>query len=148
MAFPLSVAAQDDEDMDEETEATVRKITPKKKQYETRTVKGRVLDASTNKPLSGAIVQAVEFDGYSVLTEDDGTYELKLPVFATSVYVTLPDFNSVRLGLGRDEQQADVRLYSSMFDADYSKEMNVRSDYTANDFKYTNAVNIKCSCVV
>ncbi len=143
MAFPLSVVAQDDEDMDEETEATVRKITPKKKQYETRTVKGRVLDASTNKPLSGAIVQAVEFDGYSVLTEDDGTYELKLPVFATSVYVTLPDFNSVRLGLGRDEQQADVRLYSSMFDADYSKEMNVRSDYTANDFKYTNAVNIK-----
>jgi TonB-linked SusC/RagA family outer membrane protein len=142
MAFPLSVAAQD-EDVDEEVEAPVRKAVPKKKQYETRTVKGRVVDASTNQPLSGAIVQAVEFEGYSVLTEDDGTYELKLPIFATSVYVSSPDYNAVRIGLSRDEQQVDARLHTATFDADYSKDMNVRSDYTASDFKYTNALNIK-----
>ena len=49
MAFPLSVVAQDDDTDEEEVEVAQikRKITVKK-QYETRTVKGKVVDATTN----------------------------------------------------------------------------------------------------
>ncbi len=143
MAFPLSVSAQD-EDLDEDEVVVVKKKAPvKKKNYETRTIKGRVLDAATGEPLSGAIVQAVDIAGYSVLTEDDGTYELKLPLLCTSVYVTLPDYNAVRMGLSSDEAQRDIRLHSAYFAADYSKDINVLSNFSADDFKFSSATNIK-----
>ena len=86
MAFPLSVVAQEDDTDDEEVvEVVQRKRVVMTKQYETRTIKGYVFDAATQQPISGAIVRAAEIDGYSVLTEDNGSYELKLPVFATAV---------------------------------------------------------------
>ena len=142
MAFPISVFAQDD-DTEDEVEASVRTIAPKKKQYPTRTVRGHVVDATTGKPVAGAIVRASEIDGYSVLTEDDGTYELKVPVFITSLYVNTPDFNPVRIGLQKGEQQLEVSLYPTTFNAEYTPQVNVRSDYETSDFKYTNSVNIK-----
>ena len=72
MAFPLSISAQD-EDFDDEQEAVVKKKVVKVKQYETRIIKGKVIDAATGKPISGALVQTADFRGYSALTEDDGT---------------------------------------------------------------------------
>ncbi len=142
MAFPLSLSAQD-EDTDDEDEVVVRKATPKKKQYETRTIKGRVIDAATGKPISGAIVQATDFAGYSVLTEDDGTYELKIPLVATSVYVSSPDYNAVKMGVKSQEMQFDVQLHSALFSADYEKETNVLSNYAASDFKFSTSINVK-----
>ena len=144
MAFPLSVVAQDDDTDEEEVEVTQikRKITVKK-QYETRTVKGRVVDAATNMPISGAIVRSAEIDGYSVLTDDDGAYELKVPVFSSAITITSPDHNMVKIGLVNGEQQKQVSLYPLTFTAEYGAQTNVRGDYQANDFKYTNAINIK-----
>ena len=77
LAFPLGVFAQNDDDEEEGTETAVRTFVPKQKQYETRTVKGLVIDAATQQPIAGAIVRASETDGYSVLTEDDGSYSPK-----------------------------------------------------------------------
>ena len=73
LVFPLTAVAQDDMDDEEEVQTVVRKKAQKQKQYETRTVKGLVVDATTQKPVSGAIVRAAEIDGYSVLTEDNGS---------------------------------------------------------------------------
>ena len=144
LTFPLGVYAQDDLDDEEaEEEVVARKATPKQKVYETRMVKGRVVDAATQQPISGAIVRAAEIDGYSVLTEDDGSYELKVPVFTSSLYVTSPDYNPVKIGLQNGEQQKSVQLYSANFAVDYSPRTNVRSDYSASDYHYTNAINIK-----
>ena len=142
MAFPLTVSAQDDGD-DDVQEADVRTLAPKKKQYETRTVKGLVVDAATQQPVSGAIVRAAEIDGYSVLTEDDGTYELKVPVFAAALVVTTPDHNPVRMGLLGTAEQRTAKLYPTTFTAEYGQQTNVRSDYTATDFKYSSMVNVK-----
>ena len=142
MTFPLTVVAQDDAD-DEVQEADVRTFAPKMKQYETRTVKGIVVDATTQQPVSGAIVRAAEIDGYSVLTEDDGTYELKVPLFTTSLFVSTPDYNPVRVGLSKAEEQRTARLYPTTFSAEYGQQTNVRNDYEATDFKYSNMVNVK-----
>ena len=142
MAFPLSVVAQD-EDTEEEAETGVRTFTPKMKQYETRTVRGRVIDAITQQPVAGAIVRAAEVDGYSVLTEDDGTYELKLPVFSSAIFVTTPDYNPVRIGVRKGDEQTTAQLFPTTFDAEYSAQTNQRNDHTATDFKYSAAVNIK-----
>ena len=145
LTFPLSVAAQDEDFDDEEegTQTSVRVIAPKQHQYTTRSISGRVLDATTQQPISGAIVKAAEIDGYSVLTEDDGTYELNVPVFATALYITSPDYNAVRIGLQGKKDQRVVKLYPTTFAADYAAQTNVRSDYAATDFKYTNAINVK-----
>ena len=142
MFFTTNAYAQDDE---EETTLlnTVRSIVSKKKQYDTRTVKGRVTDATTKQGIGGCIVSADGVEGYSALTNDDGTYELKVPVFSTSIYVVSPDHNPLRVGLKDGEAQNQANLYPITFQPDYSRETNVRNDYTANDFQYSNEVNIK-----
>ena len=142
MAFPASTFAQDDLE-DEEEVAVVKPLVAKQKNYDTRTVSGCVLDAATKKPVAGVIVRAAEIDGYSVLTGDDGTYELKVPLFATSLYISTPDYNPVRMGLTKDTKQKTALLYSTAFNAEYSNQTNVRGDYQATDFKYSGAQNIK-----
>ena len=144
LAFPLGVFAQDDDTEDEDDLSFLKpKRTLTVKNYETRTVKGVVLDGATKQPIAGAIVRAADIDGYSVLTDDDGTYELKLPVFSSALYITTPDHNPVRLGLVKDEAQKETRLYPSIFAAEYGQHTNVLGDKVATDFKYTNAINIK-----
>jgi TonB-linked SusC/RagA family outer membrane protein len=144
MAFPLAVCAQDDDtDEEEGTETSVRGFAVKQKQYATRTIKGRVLDAATQQPISGAIVRVAEVDGYSTLTEDDGTYVLKLPVFASQLYVSSPDYNPVKMGVSREEGQKTTLLYSSVFSSEFTPQTNVRSDASATDFSYSSAINIK-----
>ena len=142
LAMPFCVSAQDDAD-DEEEPARKRTIVEKQNQYDTRTVRGLIVDAATRQPIAGAIVKADGLDGYSTLTEDDGTYVLKVPVFATAIYITSPDHNPVRQGLLSDEQQKESRLYPTSFSSEYQTETNVLNDFTASDFKYTNSVNIK-----
>ena len=141
LAFPLNMAAQ--EDTEEEDDNTVRTFVVKKKQYETRVVKGCVLDATTKQPISGAIVRAAEVDGYSVLTEDDGTYELKVPVFSTEIVVSSPDYNVVRVGLQKAELQKTALLFPTVFASDYQLLTNTRNEAYAQGFQYSSAVNVK-----
>ena len=144
MAFPLSVVAQDDDTEGEDLIETIaRKLTPKQKQYPTRLISGRVLNATTGQPIAGTIISADDVEGYSTLTEEDGTFKLKVPTFTTSVYVNMPDFNPVRLGLQATEQQQVVKLYPQTFSKEYEKTINVRNDYSTNEFAYTNSANIK-----
>ncbi len=142
MACPLSLMAQD-EVLGDQTETGVRKIAPKKKQYETRVVKGTVLDATTGNPIAGVIVAADGIDGYSVLTDDNGNYELKTPVFASALRISTPDYNAVVIGLSKDTEQTIARLYPAKFTADYTEGMNGSTDKSATDFLYSNAVNVK-----
>ena len=143
-ALPLGMMAQDDEtDEEEGVETGVRAFKPKQHQYETRTVSGSVVDATTKQPVAGVIVRAAEIDGYSVLTEDDGTYSLKVPVFATALSFVSTDYNTVRVGLLKTETQKTVCLYPTLFTPEYKQQTNVRGDYVADDFKYVSSVNIK-----
>ncbi len=112
-------------------------------QVATRVVKGRVLDASTHKPLVGALVSSAEIKGYSVLTQNDGTYELKIPVYATSLSITSPEMNGAKIGLGKGEQQRDVLLYPDMFTDDYATTTNITGTSSASNFRFSNAVTIE-----
>ena len=141
-ALPAAIHAQDDEMEEEEVKTPVRKAVVQKN-YPTRTVRGLVLDAATQQPVAGAIVSAAEIDGYSTLTDDDGTYELKVPVFATSLYITTTDYTSQRQGLSGDEQQRTSLLYGTSFRSDYAARTNNIGAQEATDFRYTGAINIK-----
>ena len=144
MAFPLSITAQDEDTESEDIiETLARKLKPKHKQYPTRTIRGRVLNATTGQPVAGTIISADDVEGYSTLTEENGFYKLDVPTFTTSVYINMPDFNPVRLGLQSQEEQREVKLYPVTFAAEYDKQINVRGDYSTKDFAYTNSTNIK-----
>ena len=145
MAFPLSITAQNEDETQEEDAISVfaRKLKPKHKQYPTRVVHGRVINATTGMPVPGTIVSADDVEGYSTLTEENGTYKLEVPKFTSSIYVHMPDFNPVRVGLQEGMEQREVKLYPTTFSTDYNKEIPVRSDYSTDDFSYTNSVNIK-----
>ena len=142
MLANMPVLAQE-EDGGEAVVAQRKEPAKPKKQYPTRTIKGRVLDATTHQPMAGALVRAGEIEGYSTLTGSDGTYELRLPLFATSVEVSAPDFNLAKMGLTSDEQQADTRLYPDAFTSDYSRGTNVAATSSMSDFRFSNAVSIE-----
>ena len=139
-AAPLS--AQDEDG--ELSEAPKRERAEKpRKQYPTRTVSGRVLDATTKTPLSGVMVRVAEVDGYSTLSDDDGSYELRVPLFATSILVSAPEYNLTKTGLRRDGQQPDIVLYPATFTPDYDATTDVTARESASDFRFSNAVTIE-----
>ena len=140
-ATPLT--AQEEES--DEQVATLPSMVAKKpkKEYPTRMVRGRVFDAATKAPVSGAVVRVAEIEGYSTLTEDDGTYELKVPLFATSLQIASPDQNLAKIGLVKREGQRDVLLYTSVFASEYVPGTNVRGDESTSDFRFSNAVTIE-----
>ena len=73
------------------------------KQYPVREVKGRVVDATTRQPLGGVLVSVAELEGYSTLTESDGTYTLRVPLIASSLSYSSPGYNLLRVGLLKGE---------------------------------------------
>ncbi|MBO4315649.1 MAG: TonB-dependent receptor plug domain-containing protein, partial [Prevotella sp.] len=137
-----AVVAQDDEGEVLEVRKPV-KPTAVKKQYPTRVVKGRVINGTSKSPISGAIVRVGEVEGYSALTHSDGTYEINVPLFATSLDITAPDMNMSKVGLVKDELQREVSLYPITFNSEYQKGTNVGADASATDFRYSNAVTIE-----
>ena len=141
LTLSLPLAAQDDDS--EQPEAPRKEKVAIRKHYPTRQVRGRVVDATTKTPLAGALVRVAEVEGYSALTHDDGSYELAVPLFATSIEVTSPDRNMTKAGLANSEQQRDVLLYPTTFSAEYRQGTNVAASHSVSDFRFSPAVSIE-----
>ena len=120
-------------------EKTVKAV----KRYPSRKVKGCVVDAATKLPVAGALVSVSEIQGYSVLTNSKGEYTLDVPLVASSLLVTAPDYNVTKIGLVNDELQKKVSLYSTVFAAEYSEDNNVTAMQKASGFQYSNASSIE-----
>lgn len=129
----------------EATDATNQPVKDQKtaKRYPTRIVKGIVQSAATKTPISGALVSVNEIPGYSALTNDKGEYKLEVPVFASSLYITAPDFNGLKMGLKKGEEQSKVSLYANTFSSEYSEGTNVLGAQSAEGFGYSSATSIE-----
>jgi len=110
---------------------------------DTRIVKGHVYDGSTNQPVAGAIVRTAEIEGFSGLTKSDGSYEIKVPDYATSLEISAPDLNLAKIGLQKTEMQRDVKLYPTTFSSEYKAGTNVNANEEASGFQYSDAVTIE-----
>lgn len=141
MAFSITATAQ--EVGEAVAENAPRKTVNTQNSYETRTIKGQVLDAATGSPVSGVIVKAQGLNRYSALTDDEGNYTLKVPVFISSVSFTSPDYSLLTIGLTDAEVQQTAYLLSSSFRADYAEEVDVLRNKSAVNFQYSGAVNVK-----
>ena len=140
MAGTLGGYAQEEAAADTVTAA--RPASPIKKNVKTRPVSGRVFAVTSGTPLGGAFVSVSGYDGYSTLTEEDGTYKLDVPEFATALTVTAPDYNSVRVGINQSGKLRDVTLYSSVMRSAYSADDNILNTVVADKFDYSPSLNI------
>lgn len=138
-ASTVQVSAQD---VDQVAEAAA-KVKVSKQKYETRVVKGCVLDAATGKPVDGAIVKAYGIDGFSALTNEEGLYSVKVPVFASAIQVSSPDHNLLVIGLTDSEEQKTAHLLSAAFTSDYEASLDVLNNPKAANQQYSNSLNIK-----
>ena len=144
MACSMTLQAQEADTTSAGTDrAKAEEALRTKKKVETRIIRGRVVDAAGHSPKGGALVSTHGIEGYSTLTEDDGSYELAVPLFATSIDITAPDCNPVRTGLKRTETQADVILYPNTLDAlydDLPQAGNARQAYSP---AYSSALSVE-----
>lgn len=95
--------------------------------YEMKQITGQVYDAATKAPLAGVRVQALNNRYYTALTDDKGSYTIKVPEFVTALYVSIPDYNAVQIALKGDSQQ-NAYLYSSQLKSFYKDgtDMNIK----------------------
>ncbi len=108
-----------------------------------RMVKGKVVEASTGTAVTGALVRVSELEGYSVLTEADGSYEISVPLTASTLEVSAPGMNLVKVSMGKGEQVGVVALYPDLFRAEYERETDVLAMSKTSDFRFSNAVSIE-----
>lgn len=60
-----------------------------KKVEPTREITGRVVSQQDHAPLAGVLVQSGG-EGYSCLTEEDGSFKVNVPLYASALDVTIP----------------------------------------------------------
>ena len=106
------VFAQDDytdDGMGEEVVARRKpKVAPEK--YQLVPVKGIIIDEATKKPLAGVQVKTLGNSRYTAMSGDDGSFTIKVPVFATSLYVHSPEFLSQQVAIPADTAEV-VKVY-------------------------------------
>lgn len=140
MAGTLGGYAQEEAAAD--TVTASRPASPIKKKVKTRPVSGRVFAVTSGTPLGGALVSVSGYDGYSTLTEEDGTYKLDVPEYATALKITSPDYNTVRIGINQSGKLRDVTMYSTAMRSAYGADDNILNTVVADKFDYSPSLNI------
>lgn len=124
----------------EETQVAKPKTEKAAPKYEMKQVSGYVYDASTKTPLEGARVQAYGHNRYSVMTDENGKYTISVPVFVNSLYISVPEYNDVRVAFDGSEAPKTL-LYSAVFNKTYNTSNKITSGSVAT-LKNTSAITV------
>ena len=129
MSFCHVAFAQDVED---EEEAIGFKVTQHRNVKDNNTlitITGTVVDDVTKQPVAGVRVQTLNNKRYTAMTDDKGEFTLKLPDFATALYVEAPRYLAQQVAIkSNDEtQKVHISLLSSRFNTMYTD----GTEYTA-----------------
>ena len=127
MVICLPAMAQDDVEYAEEVQETVvkKKVQVKKPQYPTMEVKGVVIDAVSKEPLAGIQVQTLNDRNYAAMTNEQGEFTIKVPTFATALYVHAPRYLSQQVGIGTGDKVLHITMIADKFKAMYENGTNV-----------------------
>ena len=133
MAVSLPASAQDDvEYEDEVVETVVKKKAPvKKPQYPTMEVKGTVIDAVTKEPLAGIQIQTLNDRNYAAMTNEKGEFTIKVPTFATALFVRSPRYLSQQVSIGDGQTPLRIIMISDKFQTMYENGTKVTSEVEA-----------------
>ena len=131
----VSVNAQDNTEVEN---TPIKQITKKPKQpsYPTMEIKGLVVDATGKKPLAGVQVKALNNERYAAMTEDDGTFAIKVPVFTTSLYVSSPEYIAQQVTIQK-KGVINIQMLSDKFGSMYSNGTEITAQRKMTRIKST-----------
>ena len=128
--IPSMAQSEDDEEV-EETVTAIKQPQRKvvKENYPLVTLHGKVTSEATGKPLAGIQLQALGHIRYTAMTEEDGTFSIRVPEFTTALYVHSPEYASQQVAViaGDSTQKISIKMLSDKFLPMYGK----GTDYTA-----------------
>ena len=133
MGLTSAVHAQTDDEEEVEVESGIKqpdRSKIKQVSYQTIILKGKVVDMASGHALAGVQLRALGYDRYTAMTEEDGTFSIKVPVFATALYVQTPEYLAQQVGIvaGDSTQVLSIKMLSDKFSKMYDATMG----YTAN----------------
>ena len=114
---------------DEAPEQAPKRKVAQTKQYPTVTIHGKVTDLATDEPLAGVQIRMLGNTRYTAITDEKGSFDIRLPKFATALYIYSPDYLSqqVAVNVADSTQTVKVKMVSDKFQAMY----NDGTTYTA-----------------
>lgn len=136
MVSSVSFAQEENEDEEETTEIKAPKRTQVVDNNPTIFVKGIVVDDATKLPLAGVRVQALNDNRYAAMTDDEGKFTIKVPTFATALYLQVPQYLSQQVGIkaGDEKQIVRVSMLSNAFSQMYdnSTKITARNSFVSD----------------
>ena len=124
MAFIVSSVAFAQEPFDEEEASTTFKAPKRTKVVDKNTtinVQGIVVDDATKAPIAGARLKTLNDDRYAAMTDADGKFTIKVPTFATALFVQAPKYMSQQISIkaGDANQEIRIKMLSDAFSPMY-----------------------------
>ena len=107
-----------------------------------KTVGGVVTDAATGRPLAGVIVEAYGNHRFTSMTDDNGSYELKVPDYVSSVSMHIEGYQLLQKTIGQTPTKTDAQLYPNTFSPIYSQETQSFVSRRAENFDNTAHLSI------
>ena len=138
LAFSVCSVAVAQDDLDEDSSLGFK--APKRAKVvdtnPTINVKGVVVDEATNKPVAGVRLQTLNDNRYAAMTNGEGQFTIKLPTFATALFVQAPQYLSQQVAIiaGDSTQQVRIKLLSSTFSKMYDNATTITAtnSFTSN----------------
>lgn len=108
-----TVFAQSENEGDE-VEMSIKKPTRErvvKDKFATTMLHGVVVDQVSKKPLAGIQLKVLGYDRYSAMTGADGKFTIKVPEFATTLFVHSPSFMSQQVAINAKDSEKDIQVF-------------------------------------
>ena len=133
MTLMVAAAQVKAQEANEESARKPQPVAVKQPAYQMMEVSGLVVDAATNKPLAGVQVQTLGDNRFAAMTNEDGTFTIKVPTFATSLYLHTAQYANLQVAITRD-RKVKAKMMSDKFRQMYADEtpMGNSSSLTAN----------------
>ena len=95
-------------------------------------VTGVVTDAALGTPMAGVKVTAYNNALHSAMTREDGSFQIKVPEYVTSLTFALEGCNTTVCALAGRTEGVDVKMYSDAFSEIYSTKTVASASIKAN----------------
>jgi len=129
------------QDYDDEGNVVVKKA-PKRvvDKNPTIEVKGTVVDQATKSPVAGVRIQTLNDERYAAMTDAEGKFTIKVPTFATSLFVQAPNYLSQQVAILANDssQKIAIQMISDAFGTMYEN----GTTYTAQNSFVSNGKGI------
>lgn len=97
----------------DEVEMSIKKPTRErvvKDKFATTMLHGVVVDQVSKKPLAGIQLKVLGYDRYSAMTGADGKFTIKVPEFATTLFVHSPSFMSQQVAINAKDTENEIKV--------------------------------------